>query len=156
MDRLMRAHGFELMNLTTRRYSVAALPSPYLLPVPAESRSGRILQGDALYVRDLANPEHAAVAAQLGPRKLLNLLCLFAAFDLPDCAAEIALRYRAELSPLCDTDRVLDLLAAQAQPGPGPKLSYRELIARFDDGDPMFFANRPRASRDPEATREVA
>jgi FkbM family methyltransferase len=140
MDRFMKARGFELMNLTTRRYSLSALPSQYLLTVPAQGRSGRILQGDALYVRDLASAEHADLAARLGPHKLLNLVCVFATFDLPDCAAEVVLRYEQHLAPYCDTARVLDLLAAQGQPGSGPKLPYRELIERFDRADPMFFA----------------
>jgi FkbM family methyltransferase len=144
-DRLMKGHGFELFDLTTRRYSMAALPARYLYGFPAEGDYGRLLQGDALYVRDLASPEHDGFTAQLAPGKLLNLVSIFAAFNLPDCAAEIVIRFERTLGTLCDTQRVLDLLAAQAQ---GPfrfrPLPYREYMARFEAQHPMFF---PPASR---------
>ena len=138
-DRFMKAKGFELFNLTVRRYSLAALPSRYLLDVPAQTEFGRPLQGDALYVRDLGNPEHQEFAAGLPPIKLLNLVCVFAAFKLPDCAAEIALRFRQRLSPLCDVDHLLDLLSEQAQGAGERRLSYREYMERFAAQDGMFF-----------------
>jgi hypothetical protein len=145
----MKARGYELFNLNVRRYSTAALPGRYLLPVPAQSELGRPLQGDALYARDLGNPEHEAFAARLGPAKLLNLVCIFAAFDLPDCAAEIALRYRDRLATLCDVDEVLDLLAAQAQGGVDKPFRYTEYMDRFEAEDPMFFPPTPQAPPPP-------
>jgi hypothetical protein len=138
-DRYMKARGYELFNLTVRRYSTAALPSRYVFTFPAQSDFGRLLQGDALYIRDLGNPEYAALAARLQPAKLLNLICIFAAFNLPDCAAEITLRYRDRLTTLCDIERVLDLLAAQAQGDVETPLRYKEYIERFEAQDPMFF-----------------
>jgi hypothetical protein len=138
-DRFMKAHGYELFNLTVRRYSTAALPSRYLRTLPAQSEVGRILQGDALYVRDLGDPEHAALAARLQPAKLLNLIGIFAAFNLPDCAAEIALRYRDRLTTLCEVERMLDLLADQAQGNADTRLGYKEYMERFEVQDPMFF-----------------
>jgi hypothetical protein len=140
-DRFMKARGFELVNLTVRHYSMAALPTRYLYSVPAQGVSGRILQGDALYVRDLASPEFEDLARALGPDKLLNLVGLFAAFGLPDCAAEVVLRFGDLLSRRSDTVVVLDLLAAQAQDDRTPPLSYRELIRRFEEGDRMFFSS---------------
>jgi FkbM family methyltransferase len=147
-DRLMKGHGFELFDLTTRRYSMAALPGPYLYGFPAEADYGRLLQGDALYVRDLASPEHDEFTARLVPGKLLNLVCLFSAFNLPDCAAEIVLRFDRTLATLCDTRQVLDLLAAQAQ-GPFRRrpITYREYMARFEAEHPMFFPRVSRARR---------
>src|SRR5262249_9231507 len=55
IDRFMKARGYELFNLTTRRYSVAALPSTYLYGSPWQTTRGRVVQGDALYARDLAS-----------------------------------------------------------------------------------------------------
>jgi len=138
-DRLMKAAGFELFNLTVRRYSLAALPSQYLMTFPAQSKFGRPLQGDALYIRDLGSPEFDPFTACLPATKLLNLICLFAAFDLPDCAAEIAVRFGKRLAPLCDVDHVLDLLAAQAQGKMEKPLAYREYMERFEAQDSMFF-----------------
>jgi hypothetical protein len=71
--------------------------------------------------------------------KLLNLICIFAAFNLPDCAAEIALRFRDRLGNACDVERILDLLAAQAQGPIEQPLTYREYLRRFESHDPMFF-----------------
>ncbi len=145
-DRFMKARGFELFNLMgIRRYSLSALPSKYLNQFPAETESGRILQGDALYLRDLGFPEYRELTDRLGPEKLLNLVCLFTVFNLVDCAADIAVQFRDRLSRLCDVDHLLDLLAEQAQGPEGQRLSYRELLERFEAGDDMFFCARSRA-----------
>lgn len=138
-DRFMKARGFELFNLTVRRYSLASLPSKYVFDFPAQTEFGRPLQGDALYARDLGNPEYEEFAGTLRPVKLLNLVCLFAAFNLPDCAAEIASRFRHRLSPLCDVDRVLELLTQQAQGAVDKPLSYREYLDKFEKQDRIFF-----------------
>jgi lipoprotein signal peptidase len=146
-DRFLKARGFELFDLTgIRRYSLAALPSRYLHEFPAQTEFGRILQGDALYLRDLGYPEYRELADRLGPEKLLNLACLFAVFNLADCAADIAVRFRDLLSRLCDVDHLLDLLAEQAQGPGGQRLTYRELLERFEAQDDMFFPARSRAS----------
>jgi FkbM family methyltransferase len=146
-DRFMRARGFELFNVTVRRYSMAALPSRYLLSVPAQTEFGRPLQGDALYARDLGSPEYQELAARLQPAKLLNLICIFAAFSLPDCAAEIATQFRSRLAPLCDVERVLDLLTEQVRGPQSASLSYRQYVERFEAQDPMFFPVAPPPDR---------
>jgi len=138
-DRFMKEKGFELFDLSVRRYSVAALPSANLITMAAQTRFGRPLQGDALYVRDVVNPEFDEFASRLAASKLLNVLTIFAVFDLPDCAAEVALRFRDRLEPLCDIERVLDLLAAQAQGEVRRPLSYREYMKKFEENDPMFW-----------------
>jgi FkbM family methyltransferase len=69
----------------------------------------------------------------------MNLICLFAIFNLPDCAADIALRFRDRLGEACSVDRILDLLAVQAQGSAKPPLSYSEYIRKFDSHDTMFF-----------------
>ena len=53
VDRFLRKHGFDLYDLTVRKYSLAALPAPYADKIPAQSNRGRPLQGDALYFKDL-------------------------------------------------------------------------------------------------------
>src|SRR5688572_6957697 len=141
-DRFLKSKRFELFDLTTRRYSMATLPSPYSHNWPGENRSGRILQGDALYFRDLANPVNVDLASHIPVDRLLNLICLFAMFRLPDCAAEIAVEFRDRISPVCDVDHLLDLLVAQAQPGVGSPLSYEDYLSRFDARDSMFFPQR--------------
>ena len=139
----MKEHGFELFGLTINRYSTAALPSRYLWHLPGRSEFGRPLQGDALYVRDLASHDYDEFTAQLPTTKLLNLICIFASFHLPDCAAEVVLRFSDRLRSVCDVDRILNLLAAQAQGPTETPLSYREYIRRFESNDAMFFTKSP-------------
>ena len=148
-DRFLKARGYELFNLTVRRYSTAALPSHYRYSFPAQSEFGRPLQGDAVYIRDLGSPEYAAFAGRLPPARLLNLVCIFAAFNLPDCAAEIALRYPDQLSTLCDVEHLLDLLVLQVQRDVEKPLTYRQYMERFDAQDAMFYPGaKPLISRD--------
>jgi hypothetical protein len=128
-----------LFGTTVRRYSLASLPSPYVSNFPAETEFGRPLLGDALYIRDLGRHEQDEFAARLPLAKLLKLICIFAAFNLPDCAAEITLRFRERLSDSCDVERILDLLAAQAQGSVERPLTYREYLRRFESHDPIFF-----------------
>ena len=130
-DRLLRRHGFDLFNLTTRNYSAAALPAAFKWEVIGPTSFGRILQGDAFYFRDPAgDPE----ASRLSPEKLLKLACMFELFGLPDCAAEILVRFREQIGRN-DTGRLLDLLVPRLH---GVKLSYQDYLARFN-ADPRSF-----------------
>jgi hypothetical protein len=54
---------------------------------PAESLSGRPLQGDALYLRDLASEEFHGFAERLSPQKILKAVLLFEMVGVPDGAA---------------------------------------------------------------------
>jgi methyltransferase FkbM-like protein len=137
MDRFMRAQGFDLFDLTVRRYSHMALPAPYVFDVPAQSVTGRPLQGDALYLRDLCA---AGAPRGYGPVKLLKLAAIASLAGLADSAAEVLVRHRDTLAPLIDVDRSLDLLAAQVQPDATTPLSYTEYIAAFERNDRMFYS----------------
>jgi hypothetical protein len=146
-DRFMRSHGFDLFHLTVRHYSTTALPSRYLLTVPAQTEFGRSFQGDALYMRDLCDPGVSAFADQLSAEKILKSAAIFAAFNLPDCAAEILVKFRSRLAGLCgagacDIDVLLDTLAAQAQQGSGSTMGYKDYIAAFERDDDRFYAQK--------------
>ena len=133
LDRFMKAQGFELFNLSIRRYSTAALPSRFSGRAPGATEMGRVHQGDAMYARDLGSGLYDEFAKWLTGEKVLNLAVIFAIFDLPDCAAEVALKFRSVLAPVCDVEKVLDLLAAQAQRrGTARAGGYRELMEDFE------------------------
>jgi Methyltransferase FkbM domain len=138
-DRLMRKAGFGLFGLTVRPYASASLPAPFLLPYPAQSVQGRPIQGDALYLRDFAFTLDSANADDYSWEKIAKLIALFAMFNLPDQAAETALRFRSQLSPWLDVDKVLDMLAAQIQQGRGKVSNYHDYMAEFAQEDPWFF-----------------
>jgi hypothetical protein len=130
-DRLLRGHGFELFGLTGYNYSNAALPAAFAAGVLGPTVFGRLLQGDALYFRD---PAGSAGPGALSPTKLLKLACMFELFDLPDCAAEILVRFGEKIGRN-DTAQLLDLLVPRLD---GVKLSYKEYLARFN-ADPRSF-----------------
>jgi hypothetical protein len=139
VDRLMKQNGFELFCLSTRPYSVAALPAPYQLSVPATTRWGRIYQGDAIYFRDLAAAEQAAWAHSAGAYKLAKLAALFSLTGLPDCAAEVLLRFRSVLEPVLDVDTGLDALADQSQSPDKPGIPYADYMAEFESDSARFY-----------------
>jgi hypothetical protein len=140
MDRFMRARGFDLFDLTVRRYSHAALPAPYVGGLPGQSVFGRPVQGDALYLRD---PCAAEPLSALPADKLAKLAAIASLAGLPDFAAEILLKHREALAGMLDVERGLDLLAAQAQPVGRAPMSYRDYMAAFERGDPMFLHGGP-------------
>jgi hypothetical protein len=140
MDRLMREKGFELYGLSVRTYGNAALPLPYLDVHPSMSANGRPLQGDAIYIRDLASRARQDMAAGLSDEKLAKTAALFALFSLPDVAAEMLTVHRHRLSRLFDVDDALDLLAADVQQDdPPPPMSYRDYMAAWESEAPRFF-----------------
>ena len=139
VDRLMKRAGFELMDLNHRRYSVGDLPARYTSGIPAETESGRIYQGDAIYIRDLAQPDWARLAAAASSDSLAKLAAIFAAYGLPDCAAEIMVKFRDRLGSRFQLDQALDLLAAQTQGYAADALNYRNYMARFEADDPFFY-----------------
>ena len=130
-DRFMRRQGYELLRLDVRNYSARALPGRYVWPTPAETLFGRPFQGEAWYARDFEG-------ATLEPSKLLKLAAIYAAIGVPDMAAELLLKRRAELGGL-DIDRALDLLAAQVQPDRLRKLDYRSYMRHFEADPPHFY-----------------
>ena len=127
-----------------RPYSAAALPAPYPRNHPGPSLSGRPLQGDALYARDLGDPEQSQAAAAFSPVKLAKLCAIYASFGLHDCAAEVLLTHRARISELVDVDELLDILCAEAQDDREPALSYPEYMAAFERDEARFYSGGKR------------
>jgi hypothetical protein len=133
IDRLLKRQGFELFDVTLRRYPTQDLPGPSVAgsPFPASSAFGRVFQGDAFYARDICAPWGWRSETLTGER-LAKAAAIFAMFGLPDCAAEILVTFRDRLGSLLDVDHGLNLLAAQAQPGRCDPLQYRDYIAIFE------------------------
>ena len=127
-----------LHDLTTERYSRAALPLEFQYAnCPANTTRGQIQWGDALYFRDLADPDYAAKHGWTGmPGEACKLAVLFEHFGLPDCAAETIAR-RSEFESLNGggVDIWLDALVPERG---GAQSSYAEHIARFEN-DPGSF-----------------
>jgi len=142
VDRFMKAHGFELFNLSLRRYSTAPLPSRFVTRAPGATESGRVHHGDAMYARDLGSGLYDEFAKSVSAEKLLNLAAIFAIFDLPDCAAEIVTKFRHELAGSANVDHMLDRLTAQMERSSSSEASYRQHMDRFDNDPRSFSASK--------------
>ena len=137
-DRYMRRQGFDLVDLTVRKYSRRALPAPFAQPKPAGGIWGVPYQGDAVYVRDLArSPADCSMAVV----KILKLAAIYEVCGLPDCAAEVLQAFREQLSEVVDVDRALDLITPRHK---GKKMSYQQYIESFS-ADPTSFYPRQRS-----------
>lgn len=143
-DGFLRKVGFELVDLTTTRYSLAALPGRYLYTFPAQAAKGRPYQGDALYVRDRAWLEKEQLPLGYPVAKLLKLAALFYLRGLEDHAAEVLVNLRKELDAAIDVDAALDELATEAMDAAGfegePR-TYRRYIELFEADDPRFYTS---------------
>jgi hypothetical protein len=141
IDRLLREHGFSLFDLETYRYTRAGLPGRFVYCLPAQTRQGQVLAGDALYLRDAAAPGYEdRWGGPLPEPKLLKLICLFEIFGLPDCAAELLELKRDQLGEKLDVPGLLDMLAAEMHPGIG---SYSEVNRRFSQSPERFYPRAP-------------
>ena len=134
IDRFLKQEGFELLDLSLRRYPVQELPGPSIVGerYPASSQFGRPIQGDAFYARDICAPWGREFAESLDPERLAKVAALFAMFGLPDCAAEVLVRFRGRLDSLVNIEHGLDLLAAEVQLDNARKQPYRDYIAEFE------------------------
>jgi FkbM family methyltransferase len=135
-DRFMRKHHFELLDLTIRRYSRRALPAPFTQRMFAQTSWGPPLQGDAVYLRDLAGPEVLKEPRLLSHDKVLKAVAICEIFGLPDCAAELITAHRQELSRFFAIDELLDLLTPEVN---GRKVSYREYLRMFSESPEAFY-----------------
>lgn len=145
IDRFLKQNGFEIFLMSTRPYSMASLPAPYQLPIAAQTSWGRILQGDAVYFRDAAAPYWITWAESAGPEKLMKLAASFSLFGLPDCAAEVIVRFRPTLEKTFDVVKGLDILTKQALYDGHIALSYAEYMAEFERNSPLFWPGKQTA-----------
>ena len=160
LDIFLRPLGLSLYNLQYYHQSRDVLPYPslhdYRLPSGerffAYTTQGQIQDGDALYFRDTML-SGAIGAKPLSPIRVLKLAALFEIYSLSDCAAEIILANRDELSRVVDCDRLLDLLATTVA---GYPTTFKDYKARYFNANARETAAPVSAaiSADPEQLRE--
>lgn len=136
-DRFMRQRGFDLFNLTVRKYPVATIPRRYIFGDPSVSVAGRPLQGNAIYIRDICAAYNSEFASRLPAEKILKIAFLFTVIDLPDHAAEALISFRDRVERVCDINPILDAPVEQAAPGSG--MGFDQYQHAFERDDPMFY-----------------
>jgi hypothetical protein len=139
-DRLMRAHGYELFDLTVRRYSRRALPAPFALQMPAQTDWGAPNQADVLYLRDVVGNERPSPGASLSTAKLFKMIAIHELFGLPDCAAEVVLAFKEQLSSVVNVHSLLDLLTPKVN---GESLTYQQYCSMFSQDPTSFYPPPP-------------
>jgi hypothetical protein len=138
VDRYLRQKDFALFGLDIRQYSRADLPAPFVTGRPAHTTFGVPLQGNALYLRDLAAPHLLPEVAVTGI-ELAKQASLYELFQLPDCAAEVINRYRRELEHFAPAEALLDALVQTIAPGS----TYADYCQRFREKPASFTASLP-------------
>lgn len=131
IDRYLRRHGFRLFGLEVHRYSRAALPSPFVYRIPAQTTGGQVEWGDAVYLRDPVG-QPATAGTPVHDLALLRLACLYDVFGFPDCSAELLTTYRSDFSRWCDIEELLDQLTPTEE-------SYRQYIERFKSDPTLWY-----------------
>lgn len=139
-DRLMRSWGFDLFDLTVRRYASSRLPQAFEFDCPAQTKFGRPYQGEALYLRDPCSWSYSPNGRiELSSAKILKLACLFELFSLPDHAAELLFENKSILDSEVSTRDLLNLLAQESQPAGS---SYETYLQHFEDDPTSFYPSR--------------
>jgi FkbM family methyltransferase len=140
IDLYLRERGFSLFDLEVHRYSRSALPSPFVYEIPADTVTGQVFWGEAVYFRDLGDPEYEAMWGFKPTRiDICKLICLLEIFGLADCSAELVLKYREALGDAAARSAYLDVLAAQQT---DDEMSYVQLQRAFADDTRRRFSPR--------------
>lgn len=133
IDYLLVKKGFRLYDLTTWSYSRSSLPTMFTYKKTGHTNSGQLVWGDALYLRDLV--EMKQQGKQIPTTQILKMICIQEIYGLYDCAAELLLTFREQLSPYINVDHSLNLLAKEV----GLYKSYKEHMDQFRTNPKAFF-----------------
>jgi len=117
IDVFMRRQGFTLFSIPElNKYARMQIPGKFVHSFPSQGYFGQLLWCDAVYLRDVCRPDYFSNwPIEFGLDKLLNLLCLFDLYGLPDCGAELTLSFSDELTRSgIDPMPILNLFRQQA------------------------------------------
>lgn len=88
IDTYLRGLGFSLFDLVMQNSSCRLCRS--ISPITSATRSGQILWADAIYLRDLINPEfHSIVSHLQNPESYIKLAAIADILDFPDYSLEV-------------------------------------------------------------------
>ena len=136
IDRLLREWGFTLFDLDLWRYSRRSLPDKFYYKIPAQTETGQVQWGEAVYFRDLARPDYEQMHAYAtGLAKKVRLACLFEIYGLPDCSAQILDQLLQQTGDRFFST-LLDEMVAHYR---GSRVSYAQFLEHFDSDPKRFF-----------------
>lgn len=143
VDQFLQAQGFRLFDISSNPQSRRAMPYPgtmdFFLPdgqrFYAYTVHGQVMDGDALYFRDLLLPQNRALAESLSGKDLLKLAALYEIYHHNDAAAELIQAFRGKIGEIVDCDALLDHLTPDFF---GAKLSYPAYLETYFHPETRF------------------
>lgn len=137
IDALLRAAGFTLFDLDIYRYSHRDLPAPFQYDIPASTVTGQVVFGDAVYFRNLAELNDAALEhIGLSERHVLKLAALFELYGFPDHAVHLLKHFAERYRYGQHLNALLDALTPSWD---GQAQTYAEAMARFTQNPRSFY-----------------
>ncbi len=136
VDRLLREWGFTLFDLDLWRYSRRSLPDKFYYQIPAQTVTGQVQWGEAVYFRDLGRPDYEQMHGfAAGLAKKIKLACLFELYGLPDCSAQILVQLQEQTG-----DRFFStLLDELVKHYRGSRMPYSKFLEYFDSDPKRFY-----------------
>jgi len=153
IDRFLRAKGFQLVDLSTWRYSRAVLPSKFVYDIPAQTLRGPVLWGDALFFRDYGHPEYERLTGyKIDITDVLKLAAILEMYDLEDCSAELLIKYGDRLPASLQLDTLLNLVT----PAMGEhKMTYGQFNQYFEKNIGEFYPRSSEQSKPTESSGQT-
>lgn len=136
IDDFLRRRGLRIFHLETWNYSRLDLPSRFLYDIPAQTVSGGLQWGEALYFRDPVTNEDFRRLLRESPSVLVKYLAVVIMFGQFDLAASAIQEVRSSLEPGVDAlmTSTLDALTAQIDPNVSSHKEYREKFCAYPEG----------------------
>jgi hypothetical protein len=145
----LRELGFTLIDLEPLRYTRAALPGEFAHDLAAQTVGGSIQWAEAIYVRDLADPDYERKHAfPVSREDVFKLAAFFDIFGLQDCAAELFLTRRDLIGGPADrsVDELLNLITPDTL---GHGRTYAAYMSVFRSDPSALFPSRLKAAAPP-------
>ena len=138
MDQYLQEQGFRLFDIAAYPQSRRVLPYPgvsdYFMPdgtrFYAYTSHGQVMDGDALYFRDVLIEKNLDFRNRLSPVELLKLAAFYELYHHNDAAAEVFTVFREQLENIVDCDKMLDLLTPEIF---NEKLGYADYLKKYFD-----------------------
>jgi FkbM family methyltransferase len=134
IDAFLQEQGFTLYDLEIYRQSRKTCPFPSLYDYHYESGekfhaatiNGQVMDGNALFFRDLVESKSADTVS------ILKLACLLELHSLNDCAAELLLQYTGLIEEKFQVKHLLDCVTPRLKNEIFPYDEYMEHFSRAD------------------------
>lgn len=136
IDQFLRSKGFSLFNLDVWKYSRAALPCIFNYDIFAQTQTGPVQWGEAVYFRDLADKNYEQkFNYKITNENIIKLAFLYELFGLTDCAVELLIEKREQVNSYGQLEKILNSLTPLLR---GKKLSYQNYICKFDENPELW------------------